>query len=342
METQSHRSKGMPLRQRDCQISSASLRNALVFGSDFFAEVLPTMSVFSAQKHHCRVNICLSLLIMLFGFAIPAFSFDAGGDFDHPDMVPAEYGQVIYQKNGHAENQIYIIGQAHRSGIDGGNSASTVQAQMEIYRIGEWLIRQKEVRLLLPEGFFQRRKIHKSSTPEPMHLAETASPDSRYLRARLEDTRKFVNADSLLHEQYPVRLAQVEDEQIYWNVSNLLRELGQQQDEQRHFEKLEDLQKKRTFAMLQNIPSAVEKVFQRGELQRRNAIFTIGMAHLADIIDFLNLHNMSSDEMQKGGAFLSLDLMEEDYGVTVILPRSLADDERGLRLTQLRVLSAEL
>ncbi len=68
-----------------------------------------------------------------------------------------DYGEVIYQSNGETYNQIYIIGLEHRDSITRSNGTNTSKVQAEVYKIGEWLILNEGLRLLLPEGFFTKK-----------------------------------------------------------------------------------------------------------------------------------------------------------------------------------------
>ncbi|KIH76004.1 hypothetical protein SAMN05660860_03491 [Geoalkalibacter ferrihydriticus] len=285
------------------------------------------MSAFSALPR-CALKI-LAAIILVFG-ALPAFALESAPVLLDSPLLPSSYGQVIYQKNPSANNQIYIIGQAHRSSVDGKNGEKTVRAQMEIYRIGEWLIRQRKVELLLPEGFFQSGEARTAHKPQSFFTDEAAFLDNQSLRTQLQDTRKFVSADILLSRQFRVTLAQVEDENLYHTVVRLVRELAEQRGELNEglFKQLDDFQKKRSVAMLKNIPAAVESAYQNGGTENKHAIFTIGMAHLSEIIDFLREERIGTTEGKD-------DLLHGEYGVTVILPRSLAEDEAALRLTRL-------
>ncbi len=286
-----------------------------------------------------KVLLALSFLV---ASVSPAFCLDSAPQSAIDQGLPNEYGRVIYQKNQDATNQIFIIGQSHRSGVNGKNGQHTVQAQMEIYRIGEWLIRQKEVELLLPEGFFQKNVAQNDAQGRPYANYASDTLDRERLRSLLQDTRRFVSADTLLSAQYPIRLRQVEDEELYQKVSHLMRELGNRNKDlnRAFFEELNDYQRKRTAIMLQNIPVAVESVFQRGNIENKHAIFTIGMAHVADIIEFLHAKTgkiAANDDLVSSPAF---DLLEEGYGVTVILPKSLAENGKVLRLTRLEHLAS--
>ncbi len=285
-----------------------------------------------------KVLLALSFLI---ASVSPAFCLDSAPHSANDQGFPNEYGRVVYQKNQDATNQIFIIGQSHRSGVNGKNDQHTVQTQMEIYRIGEWLIRQKKVEILLPEGFFQKGIVQNDAQGRPFANYTSNSLDSERLRSLLQDTRRFVSADILLSAQYPMRLGQVEDEELYQTVSHLMRKLGNRNEDlnRAFFEELSDYQRKRTAIMLQNIPFAVESVFQRGDVENKHAIFTIGMAHIADILEFLHAKTgkiAGNDDLLSSPAF---DLLEEGYGVTVILPKSLAEDDKVLRLTRLEQLT---
>lgn len=282
------------------------------------------------------LKVLLALSFLVAGVS-PAFCLDSAQQSAIEQGLPNEYGRVIFQKNQDATNQIFIIGQSHRSGVNGKNGQHTVQAQMEIYRIGEWLIRQKKVELLLPEGFFQKGVVQNDAQDRPYANYAPDTLDSDRLRSLLQDTRQFVSADTLLSDQYPLRLGQVEDEELYQTVSQLMRKLGNRNKDlnRANFEELNDYQRKRTAIMLRNIPFAVESVFQRGDIENKHAIFTIGIAHIADILEFFHAKTgkiAGNDDLLSSAAF---DFLEEGYGVTVILPKSLAEDGNVLRLTRL-------
>lgn len=250
--------------------------------------------------------------------------------------LPVDYGEVVYRVNPQAPRQVYIIGQCHRSAVSDRMHSDTVKVQAEIYRIGEWLIREKNVSLLLPEGFFQRTPGADDSQPTEMDRLPVEL-DNSTLEARLGDPRRFVNADLLLNASYDVRLGQVEDEQLYRDIRGLLRQAGEN-NSLSLLARLAVLQDERTVVMLQNIPDIVEEFFQAGRIGHPRAMFTIGMAHLGEIIHRLQrgtLRTAADDPGRNDGAAMELKLLERGYGVTVIVPRTLAENEAVLRLAKL-------
>lgn len=263
-------------------------------------------------------------------------------------FVPSEFGDIVFQTPGHSDRQVFIIGHSHRSARTGANGSHTVRAQAEVYRLGEWLIQRENVRLLLPEGFFRRQP---EVTPVPAAFgAEEVSKgqilDHQTLVERLSDTSVFVNADILLKSNYRIRLQQVESDEIYQSVNEFLRLMDQASGTivipgKQELE-LDYLQEIRSAAILQNIPEVIEKEFQQGTIAERKALFTIGMAHVDEIVRFLREGRIdikapqSAADRQDLQAILKL--AEAGYGVTVILPRSLVEDQEALRLANLNQL----
>jgi hypothetical protein len=312
------------------------------------------------NRVHCRSEASLKgwvpALLLILSLALPTSSATAlettpdlaatatsGSDGGLPVAPPG--GKVVFHKRGHAQKQIYILGQNHRSPLTGGNGDKTLLAQMEIYRIGEWLIRNRQVELLLPEGFFgqsaqdERTRDLRSASAGGERLLHK-SIDNAVLRDELGDSRTFTNAAILLKSNYGVQLRQTEDKGLYGAVADSFRQLtGQEGKASSEFlTRLDCFQERRTAAMLQKIPAVVEREFQGGSIQSKNAIFIIGMAHIAEIIQFLEKESIAltpSREELLRSAPCELALLKENYGVTVILPHSLAEDEEVLRLTKL-------
>lgn len=260
------------------------------------------------KKLSIIVPICFLVAVLL--SAQPATS--------HNIELPERLGEIVFQSNPLAESQVYIIANSHRSERSGKNGQSTLQAQIETYRIGEWLINHGQVELLLPEGFFGTRARTDSGKDKPIDCAD--------LSARLSDTTKFINAELLLHESFGIGLQQIEDKQLYRHIRDQLRQ-GQQV---RHLSdtfdlEIESLQRRRTATILQNIPNAIDLAQQKGGSSVSAAMLTIGLAHLDDIVLFLESKQLRIDAQQSFPALHSeLELLKRNLNVTVIVPRSLA------------------
>jgi hypothetical protein len=256
--------------------------------------------------------------------------------------LPSEFGEVIYQREGEGDSHVYIICQSHRSARTGDNGANTVGVQSEVYRIGEWLIRNKNVGLLLPEGYFRRGNSQPVLQPVAFEAKRTGkqklSFDDDALRAILSDTSRFANADKLLSDSYDISLQQVEDRELYHSILDFLFRTDRKQGlDANEIRILSHLQEKRSAVMLQAIPAAINREMQQGGISQPKAIFTIGLAHLSEVMRFLNEGKIEISSPQPSNAVEKgeLKLLQENYGITVILPRSLTTDQEAIRIANL-------
>ncbi|MGZ3525156.1 MAG: hypothetical protein ACXU9L_10225 [Thermodesulfobacteriota bacterium] len=198
----------------------------------------------------------------------------------------------------------------------------------------------------MPEGFFkststkiEEKDISAPGTPNPCALL-----DIKLLEERLSDNKAYVNAEMLLKETHPLRLRQAEDKGLYDAVRNDLVKLISSRNDSGDYSllksKLDYLQEKRTAAMLQKIPEIIDDEFQRGSIKSRKAILTVGMYHLHEIIRYLNENRIiihaplpASNEIKDDHS--ELNILKEHFGVSVILPRTLADDQKILEINKL-------
>jgi len=269
--------------------------------------------------------------------------------------IPAEYGEVVYRYNEGSPNQLFIIGMSHRDSLTRMNGTRTAKTQAEVYKIGEWLIRNKGLELLLPEGFFKTKpeKVEKEMGPRVEAAKkdrEVASPSLETLEKELGNNRTFINAEMLLIRDYPLCIDQVEDKICYDAVSNGIQKLancGSNLDE--YFSvrsELDYLQDVRTGTMLQKIPGIIETEFQQGRIKNRKAFLTIGMSHILPIIRYLNekriaIYPPATGNAQSGNHIEELNLAKADFGVSIILPRTLVDDPKILRVNRLDKIVAD-
>ncbi|HYA91200.1 MAG TPA: hypothetical protein VEK32_06850 [Thermodesulfobacteriota bacterium] len=253
---------------------------------------------------------------------------------------------MIYQLNEKSPNQLFIIGLSHRDSLTCLNGDNTPKVQAEVYKIGDWLIHYQGLELLLPEGFFKSTsaKIEKKTTSAPGTPNSCALLDIKVLEERLSNNKVYVNAEMLLKETHPLRLRQVEDKELYDAVNNNLIKLISCSNDSSDYSllnsKLEYLQEKRTAAMLQKIPKIIDDEFRQGGIKSRKAILTVGMYHLHEIIRYLNENRImihapldASDETKDYCS--ELNILKEHFGVSVILPKILADDQKILEINKL-------
>ena len=264
--------------------------------------------------------------------------------------IPAEYGEVIYQCNAKSPSQLFIIGLSHRDSLTRLNGANTPRVQAEVYKIGDWLIHQQGCALLLPEGFFKTRTAGMAKAKGPAKPVMTVMDDIKSLEERLADNRVYVNAEMLLKEHHPLRTQQVEDKGLYdavgAGISKLVNSSGSSSDYLFLKSELDYLQERRTAAMLQKIPELVDLEFRQGSIKNRKAIFTIGLSHLQKIISFLTESRIAvysplftSDKSRDYVA--DLDLFKANFGVSVILPRTVVSDQKVLEMNRLDKLVAK-
>jgi len=262
-------------------------------------------------------------------------------------QINVEYGEVIYRFNEESPNQIFIIGISHRDSLTCMNGENTSRVQAEVYKIGDWLVHHQGLELLLPEGFFASNpgKIGKEKGKALERKSEcTERIDLKVLEERLSDNKTYVNAEMLLKESHPLRLRQVEDKGLYDAVRNgLLKLVNCGEDDSRYSAlktELDYLQEKRTAAMLQKIPEIVEAEFRQGNIKSRKAIFTIGTSHLHKIIRYINETRIKIDAplLASNGSkdyIAELSLLKENFGVSIIIPKTLAKDQKTLELNKL-------
>jgi hypothetical protein len=198
-----------------------------------------------------------------------------------------------------------------------------VQAQIETFRIGEWLINQNRIELLLPEGFFG--EMGRSRAID----ATKSSLDNQTLQDALADTTHFINAELLLHEKYGIGLGQVENRELYRDVRDRLRSRLKAGAEVSFslYSELAHLQKLRTAYLLQAAPAVTATAYQQGRIAAPNAMMTIGLSHLKDIISFLETGRIDFGQQTESIASplqnTALEPIKKHVGITVVVPRTL-------------------
>ena len=293
---------------------------------------------------------CAALLVFFLNY--PSARAGAGSSSAGLTLPPSssnslQYGQVIFRYNEKSPKQLFIIGMGHRDTLTRGNAGQTSRVQAEVYKIGEWLIHNEGIQLLLPEGFFNTKSIRPDQAKETTKTGLgnqcvcPAPADINLLQERLANNRIFVNAEMLLKESHPLnlRLRQVEDRGLYDSVCKGLVRLtnsGNDSCDSSLVQELDYLQQQRLAAMLQKIPEVIGEEFQRKKVKEPKAIFTIGMMHVPAMIRYLSDKKIIIPSLGPGSVngkehTAQLNLSENNYGVSIILPRTLADNEDLLK-----------
>ena len=259
--------------------------------------------------------------------------------------IPSEYGEVIYRYNEKSPNQLFIIGTSHRDSISRVNGQNTSRVQAEVYKLGEWLIQNRDLELLLPEGFFKKKaQVAKEKFSSPdinMHPSEPL--DINIAEKKLSDTTSFINAEMLLMKNYHLRTQQVEDPKWYDEVGCFIRKLASSGNSCDYYlvkSELDYLQERRTAALLQRIPEIINAEYHEGDIESKKALLTIGMSHLYNIIKYLDeskirIYSPLANSNRNEDYVADLNLLRDHFGVFIIIPRTLAHDPKILEITKL-------
>ena len=251
---------------------------------------------------------------------------------------PPEYGEILFESNSKNQNHLFIIAMGHRDALTRSNGSHTARVQAEVYKIGEWLVRQEGVELLLPEGFFKNPGANTVSNPPPPQSERKGfgeALDLKTLEAKLSDNRVFLNAEILLKKNYPLVLQQVEDKKCYEEVGEWLRKLSacrfSSEEYVRIKAKLDSLQEKRTVVMLQKIPELIDREYSAGNIKTRKAILTIGLSHIPLIQKYLNARRIQIDSSPSSLPLVEthsadLTLLQQKFRISIFLPKSLAEN----------------
>ncbi len=312
------------------------------------------------QKKSYSIHIVLSVLFFILLASFFLKSSDAADNAPDGSRtlnnradsdIPTEYGCVVYRYNERSRNQIYIIGLSHRDALTGAPGDTTLKAQIETYEIGEWLVRNEGLELLLPEGFFgPAEKADKADAAGQTHRTTKQATKGgmlsgdETLEKLLGDEKHYINAEMLLNDRYDLDTQQIEDSKLYFDVEDKIARIEKCGSNADDFfvmqSEVEYLQSLRTARMFQNIPAIVEREYRSGHIRNEKALFTIGLAHIYDIITFLNKNKIAVYPPLFAPSVCKeftaeMDLLKYDFGVTIIIPKTLADNQNILKATRL-------
>jgi hypothetical protein len=323
---------------------------------------LPQIAISSCTGITKAIKSCIPLsgiaLISCFLFLSSFNTVSASPEVAHSSKdyldMPLEYGEVIYRINAQSPKQLYIIGISHKNPDSGENDSTTVQTQMEIFRIGEWLKKERHLNLLLPEGYFSDKhkgSALKASVSQSIRAFHPVDPDNRLIQKKLAADTPFMNAEMLLMEYHSFHASQVEDRNTYDAVRSSLGKLKTSGSKRSmstgNLAELLYLQEVRTAQILQNIPDVIEDEFLNGAIGNRTALFTIGLNHIKDIFryiknDEIHIASPIGSDLQPDILNTRLNLLKTGYGVTIIIPRTLANNHKLLEMTRIdRIILAD-
>lgn len=252
--------------------------------------------------------------------------------------LPPQHGKVLYQCNEKAPHQLFVIGICHPSTVTRDIKEYTLRVQAEVFKIGEWLVQNQGVELLLPEGYFFKGKAKDRINSEDGKKEGWELQDLKSLEALLSE--RGANAELLLKNRYSLRMQQVEDERLYqagYRVLSRMRDGTKDAVEYRTLSsKLKYLGEMRTASILQRSPEIIRREFKEGHIKSQKAALTIGIYHLAHIIRYLQEREIKvfspllASEVRPD-YLAPLNLLKENYGISLILPKTLAEDQKILR-----------
>jgi hypothetical protein len=297
---------------------------------------------FSRKSRYLLLSLAISFFLsaLLEGVSYPAEV--------EPCLLPKDYGEVVCRYNEKSPNHLYILGIGHRDTLTGSNGRRTSRVQAEVYKIGEWLFKNQRVELLLPEGFFVEKPD--KTGEKKAHVRSLATPpgavNMEFLERKFSEERAFINAELLLRQDFSLLLKQVEDRDIYQTVYEYIRLLAASKSNlEKNFlvrSELDYYQKKRVGAMLQKIPGIVNEEFREGHIDNKKALFTIGLSHISSIINYLEKRNVTVlsplfTQVKYEDYVDELNLGKENFGISIIIPRTLIDDHEEMERNKLKV-----
>ena len=168
--------------------------------------------------------------------------------------------------------------------------------------------------------------------------------DIKVLEEKLSTNKTYVNAEMLLIRNHQLRVQQIEDKALYDAVgSNIFKLVNSGKDLCDYSvqkSELDYLQERRIAAILQKIPERIDEEFRQGNIHDRKALFTIGMSHLPRVIKYLNENRIAIpsplfDSNKSDDYLAELNLLKENFGVSILIPRTLAEDREILKLNGL-------
>ncbi len=270
--------------------------------------------------------------------------FSASAQLPDTTRLPELYGEVVFHHDGAGPNHLYVIGVGHRDSITRRNGNKTARIQAEVYKIAEWLVLNKHVELLVPEGFFEKPAGKACRYDRPRKTERLKGASLKRLEKCFADDKNPTHAGLLLLRNYRLGVKQIEDRALYDAALDCLVTLENNRNSPSATlpveSELKYLQERRTASMLQRIPDVVGDEFREGNIRQRQAIFTVGLNHLSEIIQYVTAKKIevcppAPASLKNENYIAEVNLLNENFGITIIIPRTLAEDDDVLKMTRL-------
>jgi len=262
------------------------------------------------------------------------------------DSFWAAYGQVIYEKNPGLEKRLYIFGQEHRfGGINSSDTTSLVQRDM--YRLGEYLVKKKEVRIFVAEGinynpFSREESVHKELVRMQIErefssgiVQKLDSMTDVQIHNILKSNFNSSSAPvllSLAYETTPHKLIlRGGDDKFFYDIAGFYIEkliFGTEQKERdKVMQGLNYTSEARSAKMLQYAAKIVEEEQVSRKDLRPQACVSIGLAHIDEMIEFIEKDTAIIPAVDRMPSLdIPLNLTKTGFGVTIVKPNSLLDN----------------
>lgn len=301
-----------------------------------------------------RIFLQMTAKAMVIGALSVGISADVGPLYLQP-FEP--YGHVVFQTRPEAPNQIYIVGQIHEHPITDEVDQETIQTQRDIYRIGEQLMRERGLELAILEGLSADqsygdlnealRKFGKIL--QRGNVLEAMKEDRKLERildtgidgvSSAEDHRLLqASAGYWLASTHNYRVAGAEDEKLQslaikaaqgiWQTIQLAkgRRISEVIPVLRTINPIYfHINQLRTAYILHNTPLVIEREHAAKRVRRQQALVVIGADHIRDCIKFVR-NDYLKVLPHPGSDVPPLDqplgYVQAEYGVTVIMPRTI-------------------
>ncbi len=178
------------------------------------------------------------------------------------------------------------------------------------------------------------------------------------LESILESDNALIDASLLLSLNYGTDIQGAEDKAAYQEHLKLIELVDEKHDElinliknnriieEKHIQEAKELLEKskewgkllrenRSAYLLVNAPDVIEREFKAGKIKTKNGIIIIGSNHIDEIVKYLSedqikipsqVVEINGEKFEVNGIDRKLELKEKNYGVKVIIPRTIYNE----------------